>query len=274
MALRLQLKGYSIRWATYSNGGFKEGVSLTVDDELNRWQKYSYGCNELIFNPIIKWWRLGPVTKQLRLFLWSGAPVHYKITMMSYMFSYYGIAASAVLSVINYIILGFALQPDGFYMKSFEIWLACTIVFPGAGNLGFTLMEYRLGHRSILSAFIENMTWVPFFFFFFGGLSIHLSVALLAHLFSYNITWGATAKEVERSNFFIEVPRILKRFWAVFALCALALAGMTVLSTDLTPVAWRVPAVNWGVLLPLVIVSACHILFPIVLNPWLMIFSY
>ena len=43
IALRLQLKGYTIRWATYSDGGFKEGVSLTVDDELNRWQKYAYG---------------------------------------------------------------------------------------------------------------------------------------------------------------------------------------------------------------------------------------
>ena len=43
MALRLQLKGYIIRWSTYSEGGFKEGVSLTCDDELNRWQKYSYG---------------------------------------------------------------------------------------------------------------------------------------------------------------------------------------------------------------------------------------
>ncbi len=45
MALRLQLKGYIIRWATYSEGGFKEGVSLTCDDELNRWQKYSYGTS-------------------------------------------------------------------------------------------------------------------------------------------------------------------------------------------------------------------------------------
>jgi hypothetical protein len=43
MALRLQMRGYIIRWATYSKGGFKEGVSLTVDDELNRWQKYTYG---------------------------------------------------------------------------------------------------------------------------------------------------------------------------------------------------------------------------------------
>lgn len=46
MALRLLGRGYDIRWATYSKGGFKEGVSLTVDDELNRWQKYAYGCNE------------------------------------------------------------------------------------------------------------------------------------------------------------------------------------------------------------------------------------
>ena len=45
MALRLQLAGYIIRWATYSEGGFKEGVSLTCDDELNRWQKYSYGTH-------------------------------------------------------------------------------------------------------------------------------------------------------------------------------------------------------------------------------------
>lgn len=39
MALRLILGGYIVRWATYSNGGFKEGVSLTADDELNRWVK-------------------------------------------------------------------------------------------------------------------------------------------------------------------------------------------------------------------------------------------
>jgi hypothetical protein len=43
MALRLLLNGYTLRWATYSNGGFKEGVSLTVVDELARWQKYAYG---------------------------------------------------------------------------------------------------------------------------------------------------------------------------------------------------------------------------------------
>jgi hypothetical protein len=120
------------------------------------------GCNELIFNPIVTWWKYGPINKQLRTFLWSGAPVHYKLSMMAYMFSYYGIAAAAMMSLLNYLLLGWAVDTDGFFMHSFEIWLACLVVFPLAGNVGYTLLEYRIGKRSLLSSFIENITWIPF----------------------------------------------------------------------------------------------------------------
>lgn len=120
------------------------------------------GCNELLFHPVIQWWRKGPITKQLRVFLWSNAPVHYKISMLAYMFSYYGIAASAALSVINYFLLGLALEVDAFYLHSFEIWLACTVVFPCAGNVAYTLLEYRLGQRDIFSSMIENVSYIPF----------------------------------------------------------------------------------------------------------------
>ncbi|KAH0835762.1 glycosyl transferase family group 2-domain-containing protein [Lanmaoa asiatica] len=280
MALRLQLKGYIIRWATYSKGGFKEGVSLTADDELNRWQKYSYGCNELIFNPLIEWWRKGPIAKQLRIFVWSAAPVHYKFTMMACevsAISLHGIAAAAILSLVNYLLLGFQFQVDGFFLHSFEVWLACTVVFPGLGNLGFTLLEYRLGQRSLMSSLTENLKWVPFLcvlstpprisslfsfqsiilphssFFFFGGLSIHLSQALLAHLFSYNITWGATKKEVERSNFFLEVPKIWRRFRVALVLSFVMAVAMIVLSTsvNVVPIGWQVDAGDWAITFPL-----------------------
>jgi len=43
MSLRLQVAGYIIRLGAYTGDGFKEGVSLTVYDELNRWEKYAYG---------------------------------------------------------------------------------------------------------------------------------------------------------------------------------------------------------------------------------------
>ncbi|KZT25599.1 hypothetical protein NEOLEDRAFT_1065128 [Neolentinus lepideus HHB14362 ss-1] len=275
MALRLQMRGFIIRWAVYSRGGFKEGVSLTVDDELNRWQKYAYGCNELLFNPLVQWWRKGPIAHQIHRFMWCAAPLHYKLSMMAYMFSYYGISAGCTIAIINYVLLGFQFPVDGFYMHSFEIWLATTVVFFGSGNVGFTILEYRLGMKGLVMGLVENLKWVPFFFFFFGGLSIPISQAILAHLFSYNMTWAATNKEVERSNFFKEIPKIFKRrFWFPMGVAFILLVGIIILSTPLIPIAWRVDGGGWAVIFPLAVVTGCHLLFPIVLNPWLMVFSY
>lgn len=104
-ALRLQMKGWSIRWASYSNGGFQEGVSLTADDEvnglcrqrvmrqtdtlqLNRWQKYAYGCSELLFQPLKRWFTKGPVTPLFNRFVYAdGIPLHSKISVLAYISS-------------------------------------------------------------------------------------------------------------------------------------------------------------------------------------------
>lgn len=75
-----------------------------------------------------------------------------------------GIAASTFGSIMNYLILGLAVSVDRYYLHSFEILLACTVVFPGVGNLGYTLLEYRLGHRNFFGAMIENLRWVPFLY--------------------------------------------------------------------------------------------------------------
>lgn len=73
-----------------------------------------------------------------------------------------GISVSVTLSFLNYFLLGFQFPVDGFYMHSFEIWLATTVVFFGLGNLGYTLLQYRLGVKNIVWAFLENLMWIPF----------------------------------------------------------------------------------------------------------------
>lgn len=67
------------------------------------------------------------------------------------MFSYYGIAASITISVINYVLLGFQFPVDGYFLHAFEIWLATVVVFWGSGTIGYTLLEYRLGAKSLVS---------------------------------------------------------------------------------------------------------------------------
>ncbi|RSL91495.1 hypothetical protein CEP52_014252 [Fusarium oligoseptatum] len=100
------MAGMVCRLATYHNGGFQEGVSLTVYDELNRWEKYAYGCNELVFHPFYQWVYKGPVTRLFFRFLWSNMPVSSKVSIIAYIFTYYAIAAGMLLTLVNYVIVG------------------------------------------------------------------------------------------------------------------------------------------------------------------------
>lgn len=68
------------------------------------------------------------------------------------------------IAIINYVLLGFQLPIDGYYMKSFEIWLATTVVFLGLGNVAFTLLEYRLGEQDLIWALWTNIKWIPFLY--------------------------------------------------------------------------------------------------------------
>lgn len=79
MALRLQINGYVLRLADYHGGEFKEGISLTIFDELNRWEKYAYGCSELVFHPFLNWYRRGPITPLFRKFL--GKMLHKSVVL-------------------------------------------------------------------------------------------------------------------------------------------------------------------------------------------------
>lgn len=156
--------------------------------------------SRLLFNPLYQWIYKGPISKQIHRFIWSSAPTHYKLSMLacrcpslllhlcvslSAQTCFHtvrpvlciatlmltcmtvGLAASMTIAAINYVLLGYQFRVDGFYMHSFEIWLATTVVFFGSGNLGYTLLQYRLGEKGILWALIENVVWIPFLSVFF-----------------------------------------------------------------------------------------------------------
>lgn len=212
MSLRLQCDGYTIRLASWAGEGFKEGVSLTVYDELARWEKYAYGCNELLFHPIRHWLTRGPFTALFRKFIASGIPTTSKITVISYIGTYYAIASAWILTSVNYFLKGwFAADLDKYYLDSWQVWFSIVIVFNCLGTMGLAAMRYRTRERTLVAAMLENFKWTVMLAVFLGGLSIHLSMAILCHAFEIDMTWGATAKEAEASNFFIEMPKIFKK---------------------------------------------------------------
>ncbi|KAH7361929.1 glycosyl transferase family group 2-domain-containing protein [Plectosphaerella cucumerina] len=272
MALRLQTSGYSLRFAAYTKGGFKEGVSLTVYDELARWEKYAYGVNELIFHPFRFWVVRGPFTPLFRRFIFSDIKFFRKITILGYIGTYYAIGISWVLSLANYFLTGWIFPVlDQYYLDSFAVYFSIIIVFPLAGNFALAVLRYRIGEQSFLRALINNFKWVPLFSIFLGGLSLHISKALLCHFFELDIQWGATSKEVERCNFLEEIPKIAKSFWGTFLYCfimtALMICGYFVFPRD-----WRIT--DFVSIYPLAAVTASHFALPVLLNPALMKFTF
>jgi cellulose synthase/poly-beta-1,6-N-acetylglucosamine synthase-like glycosyltransferase len=274
MSLRLQCEGYLIRLAAWAGDGFKEGVSLTVYDELARWEKYAYGCNELLFWPFRLWLVHGPFTPLFRKFLFSRIRFTSKVTVIAYIGTYYAIGAAWIMTTANYFAVGwFNGYLDQYYIDSFKVWFSILIVFNGLGNVALAIMRYRIGERTFLYALFENFKWVLMLGIFLGGLSLHVSQAILAHFFEIDMTWGSTTKEVEFSNFFIEVPKVLKRFKFSMIFALIGIVGMILLArAPFVPLDWRIT--DLVAILPMSTVTASHMLLPVVLNPALMTFSF
>ncbi|KAI9787052.1 MAG: hypothetical protein M1816_007723 [Peltula sp. TS41687] len=275
MALRLQCLGYTIRYATYTGDGFKEGVSLTVYDELARWEKYAYGCNELLFHPLRFWFVRGPFTPLFRKFLTSNMRATSKITILSYIGTYYAIGAGWLLTLANYLIIGFmqgSANLSKYYLDSFKVWFSVIVVFTALGNVSLAVYRYRIGESSFLKAFVTNFKWVPLLCVFLGGLSLHVSQALLCHMFSIDMTWGATAKEVDRSTTFAkEWKKLFVKFKYNFLFCFLVSAMMIVFAVVVPPL-WQIHEAN--AIIPLIVLVTGHFLLPVCLNPGLMMLRW
>lgn len=272
MALRLQTAGYLVRLGGYTNDGFKEGVSLTVYDELARWEKYAYGCSELIFHPLRYWFVRGPFTPLFRKFIFSCMPLPSKITIMAYIGTYYAIGSAWILTMANYFLVGwYNANLDHYYIDSFKIYFAIIIVFNALGNVSLAVLRYRAEDASLVKGLLMNFKWILLLTIFLGGVSLHVSQAILSHLFSIDMSWGATAKELVDTTFFEEFRKALQKYKVTFIWCVGTAAAMVYLAL-FSPPFWRIDF--FTAIWPLATVITSHFLLPIVLNPGLMLLTF
>lgn len=244
MALTLQALGYTIRFATYSKGQFEEGVSLSIFDELLRWEKYSYGCSELLFNPVYKWLWKGPFAPTFRRFVFSSISPAGKFTIFGYIGSYYALGGVWITTLANYFITGwYAEDIDHAYLSSFDVFLSLVVVFYLLNPISHAVARSRMGDESLLFSLYDGYKWMLFWLIFFGGISFHISKSLLCHFFGIPVEWGATAKELERSDFFKEMQIIIKKFKYMYIACILMIGGMVYLAF-FAPLEWRINGLN------------------------------
>jgi hypothetical protein len=106
---------------------------------------------------------------------------------------------------------------------------------------------------------------------FLGGISLHVSQAILCHFFEIDMTWGATAKEITVVNFGKEIFTILKKFRGTFLFC-FASTALMVCGSFIFPVQWQIK--TFYSIYPFATVVLSHFALPVLLNPALMKFTW
>lgn len=205
-----------------------------------------------MFYPFRQWPRHGPISPLFKKFMWSTIPLHCKFTVSAYIFSYYAIGCAWFLTILNYFLKGWAIPTDAYYLGSWEITFACICLFIGLCNVSFITLRYRLKQPDAAKASFDQLKWVPFFSIFFTGMSLPISAALFSHPVGYNMTWSSTVKTVEKSNFFLQIPIIWRRFRTSLIVFTVMTIAMIVLSQKFIPAAWQIN--NLEVFIPMGII--------------------
>lgn len=262
LAMRLQMAGYCIRWATYSNQAFREGVSLNPTDEKARWQKYAFGACEILFNPFVRWYK-GPFTSLFWRFMWSrNVRTAGKLSMLSYLFSYFALGVSLPLTVLMTVIQGlFWPTLDTSFKPIFDTWISVIVVFNLAGAIGLVTVRARSGHSTLLQSLWEGAKHLPAIVVFFSGIPYHVAASILAYFFSVRMTWQATSKDFQQTS----IQQVIRRFWHCYVTMALLLVLSVVAVSPLVPSGWRIG--TFTILFPLFLAIFMHFLFPILLDP-------
>ncbi|BFZ57040.1 hypothetical protein PYCC9005_004090 [Savitreella phatthalungensis] len=265
VALRCQVAGYSTRMATYHRDEFEEGVSLTVYDEIARWTKYAWGCSELMFNPFRLWFKKGPFGEVIKAFVWSPrVPLAAKMSSLFYMWTYWLIGASWVYCIVSYFLFGwFRTSLDRAFIDQFNIIIATSVIFGLRDLIVVPFAQWRLRETTIKAAFGDSLRhfWLPILFF--QGVSMHVSRALVQHLFDRKMSWGSTAKSLEARALLEEAPAIFKKYRIVYTATSFFLAIILILRFAV-PDAYKINSIV--AIVPLAWMCAFHILNPFMLN--------
>jgi hypothetical protein len=198
-------------------------------------------------------------------------PLASKITIMAYIGTYYAIGSAWILTILNYFLIGFFNgHLDHYYLDSFRVYFSIVFVFTFVGNISLGVVRYRSGEAG-LSNFATNLKWVPLVTVFLGGLSLHVSQALVCHFLSIDMQWESTSKEVEDLSFFKALEAVWRKFRWTFLFCFTMTAAMLVCRFVIQE-DWQIRTLIacW----PMGTVIVSHFLLPLVLNPQLMTFFW
>jgi cellulose synthase/poly-beta-1,6-N-acetylglucosamine synthase-like glycosyltransferase len=251
LSMRLQDAKYIGRYLSYIDG-FEEGVSLNVVDEIVRLQKYAYGVNEILVNPLRLWCKKGIFCSVFKQYLLSpNITIASKYNVIGYMGTYYALASAPIMVTVHYFAFHYCIYWRSMYVTAENILYGCIAVFTILTPIAIIILKKKL---SIRISILREILYSFIFGIFFSGIGFHLMMAILSHLLGFNMAWSSTNKEGGTLRDYLKA---LRQLWLsylfAFTQIAIILVGWFVLDIR-----------AWPAIVPIGISASAHIIVPLI----------
>ncbi|CAM9174342.1 unnamed protein product, partial [Chrysoparadoxa australica] len=196
LSLRLFSTGHIGRYVTYTGPDFKEGVSLTVHDEITKLRKFAFGACEMIFNPVSRWLFDGIFTTLWKTFIFcSSIPWYCKFGLLGYLGTYLAMGAAPILIIAHYAVLTAGVVDDASFiiLEPWSVFVTVTFIFGFAGTVAtvqsssFSWPLLAIIRDTVYGGLVTGL--------FFSGLTYHMFVANTSYFLGLEVSWGSTGKQ-------------------------------------------------------------------------------
>lgn len=256
LSLDLYIEGYTGKYIYY-DCGFKEGVTLNVDDEITKFSKYSYGVSEILFNPLNEITSKGIFTERAnKIILTENIPLHIKLSIISYIGIYYSMAICPLISILNFFLFRFNDNYYKIFKNIFDNVIITIGIFFVLAPISNIITRIRhTQYTSIMIMIFNEIYYDLFLFVFFGGMQYFFLKSFIYHFFNFKLSWSATNKENTNTNI---KEKFLKYYDMYFIVILISIGCVLAILYD-------VKFYNLYSFIPLIINLLLHFIMPIIL---------
>jgi len=271
LSLRMHSNSYYGRYIVYTKKEFKEGVSLTINDEIKRFCKYGYGTSEILFNNFSTMIKKKEIFNSIIKNYIKNKNIRWehKIDLLSYMGIYYAISLGSLFTILNFCLLTFNEDYSKIIVKGFDIMMQIIMLFSVFCPLCSTIQKYRkTKSKKFFILLYDEFKYLLFFMLFFGCLGFPILKSIFYFFInSSNIGWQTTVKEISNNTYSTEIKTLYLSNIHQF------IFGGICISLVLFFYIFNLQN-NYLIYTPVLFCGSTHILGPILLNPTILKMRY
>ena len=173
-----------------------------------------------------------------------------KYNVIGYIGTYYALASTPITVTIHYFAYHYCNYWRMVILNAESILYGCIAVFTVLTPTAIIILKMKLGLRLNI---IKEILYSIVFGIFFSGIGWSMMLAIAAHLFGVNMSWGSTNKDGWSVKAYMYE---LRRMWPMYIICfgQLTMIGLGWFLLDLRA---------WPAIVPMALSASAHMIVPL-----------